>query len=133
MAYHARAAGRDKTDTDERTAGHRCRQHLRQRGAVSRAYPSAARVAAPDAQGVRAPGALGTHDAAGGDSRRWHDTAQLREHRGQPWRFSPEALCLYARRAPLPRLRHADSTDHAGPALELFLSAVPALSAAAPV
>jgi signal transduction histidine kinase len=97
-SHHARASRRHQAGADERAAGHRRRQHLRQRSAVSRPHQSAARRAAPVACRLRPPGALGARDAECGHSRRRYHAARLRRHRRQSRVFSPAPVCLRARR-----------------------------------
>ena len=53
LADHPTQTGIDQAGVDEQSAGRRCRQHLRQRGAVSREDPAAAAGAEPDAAGGR--------------------------------------------------------------------------------
>src|SRR5208282_2480095 len=111
----------------ERTPGHRSRQHLRERGPVPGSDPADARRPAPLAPGVRGARACRARGPARCDPRGRDDAARLCEQRRRCGAFPAETPCLRARRPAVQPLRYTDTPNHAGPARELFLPALPAL------
>ena len=127
LAHHAQAPCGDQAGAHERPAGHRRRQHLRQRSAVPRAHQSAPQRAPPDARRVRAPGARAcvrrsTRRSAPA-ARRCATTSAPTAIRDAFARSSTSMSAMASPAASAVRR----SEHHAGPALELLLPALSAL------
>ena len=83
------------------------------------------------ASALRTPRARGEAHSRPRDSARWYHLARLHQSGWCAWLFRARVVCLRPRRRSVQNMRHANQGDHAGPAIDVLLSALPALSGVA--